>query len=182
MSSCPAPWPTRPRPAAETPTTAGCAGTSRLPGGRCARMPWAGAGRGPARRLVARHGLDPARVHSAAPGADPAPLAPGTDGATRLLCVAAVVPRKGHPRLLDALATVADLPWTCDCVGGVRADAAHVAQLKGHMAELDLAGRVRLTGPRAGAELAASYAAADLLVLASHAETYGMVLTEALAR
>ena len=37
-------------------------------------------------------------------------------------------------------------------------------------------------GPRTGADLDRSYAAADLMVLASRAETYGMVLTEALAR
>ena len=37
-------------------------------------------------------------------------------------------------------------------------------------------------GPLTGAELERAYAAADLLVLASHAETYGMVVTEALAR
>ncbi len=37
-------------------------------------------------------------------------------------------------------------------------------------------------GPRTGADLDRSYAAADLLVLASRAETYGMVVTEALAR
>ena len=36
-------------------------------------------------------------------------------------------------------------------------------------------------GPRTGADLDRSYAAADLLVLASRAETYGMVVTEALA-
>ena len=37
-------------------------------------------------------------------------------------------------------------------------------------------------GPRTGADLDRSYAAADLMVLASRAETYGMVVTEALAR
>ena len=41
---------------------------------------------------------------------------------------------------------------------------------------------MRFPGPRTGAELDRAYAAADLLVLASHAETYGMVVTEALAR
>jgi glycosyltransferase involved in cell wall biosynthesis len=41
---------------------------------------------------------------------------------------------------------------------------------------------VELAGPRTGPELEASYAAADLVVVASRAETYGMVVTEALAR
>jgi glycosyltransferase involved in cell wall biosynthesis len=45
-----------------------------------------------------------------------------------------------------------------------------------------LNGRVDFPGPRTGADLDRSYAAADLLVLPSRAETYGMVLTEALAR
>ena len=42
--------------------------------------------------------------------------------------------------------------------------------------------RVSFPGPRTGADLDRSYAAADVLVLASRAETYGMVVTEALAR
>jgi glycosyltransferase involved in cell wall biosynthesis len=42
--------------------------------------------------------------------------------------------------------------------------------------------RVHFAGPLTGPELDREYAAADLLVLASHAETYGMVITEALAR
>jgi len=41
---------------------------------------------------------------------------------------------------------------------------------------------VRFPGPRSGADLDRSYASADLLVLASRAETYSMVVTEALAR
>ncbi|MEU6285437.1 glycosyltransferase family 4 protein [Streptomyces sp. NPDC047028] len=134
------------------------------------------------RRLVSHHGLAPRRVHVAAPGADIAPLAPGTDGVSRLLCVASVTPRKGQHRLVEALAAVRDLPWTCECVGGLGHDPAYVARLRYQIARHGLSGRLRLTGPRSGADLDASYAAADLMVLASYAETYGMAVTEALAR
>ncbi|MFC9282010.1 glycosyltransferase family 4 protein [Streptomyces collinus] len=134
------------------------------------------------RRLVSHHGLAPERVHVAAPGADIAPLAPGTDGVSRLLCVAAVTPRKGQHRLVEALAAVTDLPWSCDCVGGLTGDPEYVAHLRGLIREHGLQDRLRLVGPQTGAALDASYAAADLMVLTSYAETYGMAVTEALAR
>jgi len=134
-----------------------------------------------ARRLVAHHGLTPGRVHVAAPGADVAPQASGTDEGTRLLCVASVTPRKGQHRLVEALAEVTDVPWTLECVGGLDQDPRYVERLRELIAECGLGDRVRLTGPRGGAELEASFAGADLLVLASYAETYGMVVTEALA-
>ncbi|MFF7853233.1 glycosyltransferase [Streptomyces sp. NPDC007904] len=137
---------------------------------------WAG------RRLVSHHGLAPDRVHVAAPGADIAPLAPGTDGVSRLLCVAAVTPRKGQHRLVEALAEIADLPWTCALVGGTTQDPEYVAHLRSLIREHGLRDRLELTGPRSGAALDASYATADLMVLTSYAETYGMAVTEALAR
>ncbi|PRY35138.1 glycosyltransferase family 4 protein [Umezawaea tangerina] len=140
-----------------------------------ATSPWA------ARRLVGHHGLAPERVHTVVPGTDPAPLAPGSGGSGRLLCVASVTPRKGHDLLVQALATVADLPWTLDCVGPL-GHAEHVARVRELAERHGLADRVRLTGPLTGEPLHRAYAAADLFVLASRAETYGMVVTEALAR
>ncbi|WP_409468338.1 glycosyltransferase family 4 protein [Streptomyces sp. HC307] len=134
------------------------------------------------RRIVAHHGLAPDRVHVAAPGADIAPLASGTDGVSRLLCVAAVTPRKGQHRLVEALAAVTDLPWSCVCVGGLGQDPEYVAQLRALIRKYGLEDRFHLAGPQAGAALDASYATADLMVLASYAETYGMAVTEALAR
>ncbi|WP_405531688.1 glycosyltransferase family 4 protein [Streptomyces canus] len=134
------------------------------------------------RRLVSHHGLAPERVHVATPGADIAPLASGTDGVSRLLCVAAVTPRKGQHRLIEALAGAQDLPWSCVCVGGITQDPEYVASLRMLIKKYGLQDRLHLAGPQAGAELDASYAAADLMVLASYAETYGMAVTEALAR
>ncbi|MCL3992644.1 glycosyltransferase family 4 protein [Streptomyces lavenduligriseus] len=148
----------------------------RAAGAVIATSDWAG------RRLVSHHGLAPDRVHVAAPGADIAPLAPGTDGVSRLLCVAAVTPRKGQHRLVEALAEVRDLPWTCECVGGLGQDPGYADRVRESTARHGLTDRLRLTGPRSGADLDASYAAADLVVLPSRAETYGMAVTEALAR
>jgi glycosyltransferase involved in cell wall biosynthesis len=88
--------------------------------------------------------------------------------------VAAVVPRKGQDVLVAALDSCADLTWSCLCVGTLDRAPAYAAGLQG--------GRVAFAGTRTGDALDASYAAADLLVLPSRAETYGMVVTEALAR
>jgi glycosyltransferase involved in cell wall biosynthesis len=141
-----------------------------------ATSPWT------ARRLADVHGLDPDRITVAAPGVDAAPLAPGTDGASHLLCVGSITPTKGQDVLVEALAMVADLPWTCTLVGPVRRDPPYAAALRAAVARHGLDARVRVTGPRTGGELDAAYAAADLLVVPSRAETYGMVVTEALAR
>jgi glycosyltransferase involved in cell wall biosynthesis len=130
------------------------------------------------RRLAELYGLPADRVHVAEPGVDAAGLAPGTAAGDSLLCVAAVTPDKGHDVLLDALATVTELSWSCACVGSLDRDPAFADRVRSS----ELGDRVRFGGPRTGPELDREYAAADLLVLASHAETYGMVVTEALAR
>ncbi|SCG66808.1 glycosyltransferase family 4 protein [Micromonospora inositola] len=134
------------------------------------------------RRLLDRYALPADRVRAAPPGVDPAPPASGSADGTALLCVAAVTPHKGHDVLAAALATVADLPWTCDWVGALTRDPDFVDRLRAQLTGAGLTGRVRLAGARTGAALDAAYAHADLLVLASRAETYGMVVTEALAR
>jgi glycosyltransferase involved in cell wall biosynthesis len=134
------------------------------------------------RRLVELYALPAERVHVAEPGVDPAALEPGTAAGDALLCVAAVTPDKGHEVLLDALVTATDLSWRCACVGSLDRDPAFAEGVRRRAVASGLGDRVSFPGPRTGAELDRAYAAADLLVLASHAETYGMVVTEALAR
>jgi glycosyltransferase involved in cell wall biosynthesis len=139
-----------------------------------------------AHRLVEHHGLAADHVTWIPPGTDPAPLAPGTDGRSGLVCVAAVTPRKGQDVLVGALAEVAarhpGLPWSCACVGPVRRDPAYAERVRALIERCGLGDRVTLTGPRTGADLTTAYAAADLVVLPSLAEPYGMVVSEALAR
>jgi glycosyltransferase involved in cell wall biosynthesis len=134
------------------------------------------------RALLEHYALPPDRVHVAEPGVDAAELAPGTAASGALLSVAAVIPGKGHDVLLDALATLSTHAWDCLCVGSLERDPAFVERLRDRAADEGLQERVRFSGPQGGAELAASYRSADVLVLPSRGETYGMVVTEALAR
>jgi glycosyltransferase involved in cell wall biosynthesis len=131
--------------------------------------------------LLRRHGLPAGVVHVAPPGVDAAEPATGSPDGGRLLCVAAVTPGKGHDVLLEALGAIAHRPWDCVCVGSLDRDPAFVDRLRRRADELGVRARVSFPGPRVGPALVASYAAADALVLASRAETYGMVVTEALA-
>jgi glycosyltransferase involved in cell wall biosynthesis len=124
-------------------------------------------------RLLEWYDLDPARVFVAEPGVDPAPLAAGSADGTALLSVGAVTPLKGYDVLVAALGGLGDLAWSCTGVGSTVIEPEFAA---------GLGDVVRLTGPMTRAQLDATYAEADLLVLASRAETYGMVVTEALAR
>ena len=134
------------------------------------------------RRLLELYRLPADRVHVAEPAADAADLATGSSTGGALLCVAAVTPEKGHDVLLDALARVTDLSWQCVCVGSVERDPAFVEALRRRLLDGGLGDRVSFPGPRTGADLDDTYAAADLVLLASRAEAYGMVVIEALAR
>jgi glycosyltransferase involved in cell wall biosynthesis len=133
------------------------------------------------RTLLELYSLPGDRVHVAEPGVDAAPLSPGTTTGGALLCVAAVIPGKGQDVLLAALATMTDLPWGCLCVGSRDRDPAFSETLRRRVLDDGLGERVRFPGPRIGADLERSYVSADLLVLPSRAETYGMVVAEALA-
>lgn len=134
------------------------------------------------RFLVELYSLPGDRVHVAEPGADAADLAPGTATDGALLSVAAVIPGKGHDVLLEALAMLGGLHWHCLCVGSLERDPAFAERLRHRVLDNGMDGRVRFSGPQTEADLARSYGAADVLVLPSRAETYGMVVTEALAR
>ena len=134
------------------------------------------------RWLLARYGLHGHRVHVAEPGVDPAPQAVGTDGGGQLLCVAAVAPHKGQDLLLAALRSIRDLPWRCICVGSTTRAPEFAVEVARTAEHAGLADRFVLAGHRSGAALDASYARADVLVLPSRIETYGLVITEALVR
>jgi glycosyltransferase involved in cell wall biosynthesis len=129
--------------------------------------------------LRSRHALGDVAV--ATPGTEPAPAATGS-APPRLLHLASVTPRKDQLGVVEALAAVRDLEWTADLTGSLDADPAYARQVRDAIGAHGLGDRVRLTGPAAGARLEAAWDAADLLLLPSRAETWGMAVTEGLAR
>jgi len=133
------------------------------------------------RRLIELYGLPAARVGVAEPGAEAGEPASGTEAGEALLCVGAVVSEKGHDILLEALESISALSWHCTCVGSLDREPAFVESLRRRSLERGLGERVSFPGPRTGADLERCYASADLLVHASRAETYGLVVSEALA-
>jgi glycosyltransferase involved in cell wall biosynthesis len=120
------------------------------------------------------------------PGVEPAPLAASVEqpssGHQRLLCVATLTPRKGHNILVDALAQLSEFDWQCDCIGGLEHDPRHAEAVAARIRDKGLEDRIRLVGERAADKLGESYDQADLFVLPSHYEGYGMVITEAVSR
>ncbi len=106
---------------------------------------------------------------------------PPTPRPLRLLCVASLTPRKGHDLLLRALAGLSASPWHLDCIGSLDLDPAWARELFRWRDTWGLAERVSFHGPLAAEDLGRHYGAADLFVLPSRFEGYGMVCAEALA-
>jgi len=123
----------------------------------------------------------PEKIGVALAGTEAAPLAAGSSP-PHLLMLAALLPNKDQLLLLRALARITDLAWTATLAGSDTADPAYAALLRLENERLGLAGRVRLPGELRGAGLADEWAGTDLSLLISRAETYGLVVTESLAR
>jgi len=99
-----------------------------------------------------------------------------------LLCVATLTPRKGHALLFRALASIADRRWRLTCAGSLDRDPATVDQLREQLRTDGLDERVTFAGDLETPALTVEYDRADLFVLATLYEGYGMAVAEALAR
>lgn len=136
-----------------------------------------------ARYLAADYAVSAERIIVARPGTDPVPRARGScDGTVQLLSIGSVVPRKGFDVLIAALVTLTELPWRLTIAGDRNHDPKTASQLDEDIARFNLNDRITVLGAVPSAGVAELYHRADLFVLASRFEGYGMAYTEAIAR
>jgi glycosyltransferase involved in cell wall biosynthesis len=137
-------------------------------------------------RLLGGYGVAAVRITVALPGTERTVPAAGTRSAdatqpVHLLAVASLVPRKGHTLLLDALTRLRDLPWRLTCVGSLDLDPATAQTIRATARERGLDGRITFVGAVPSVELARFYDAADVFVMPTFYEGYGMAVAEAVA-
>src|SRR6185437_9378484 len=97
------------------------------------------------------------------------------------MCVGVLGRNKGQDLLVEALAGLAERDWHCVLAGSLDRYPDFAGQLRARITDLGYGRRIRLAGVLTGAALSDAYATADLAVVPSRAETYGMTVTEALA-
>lgn len=132
-----------------------------------------------ARDVHQRHHITTRDIVS--PGTSSAVLAQGSSP-PQFLFLAALTPVKNQLLALSSLAMLTDLPWTASFVGSPTVDPRYARILR-HVADRDFVpGRVKFCGALAGPQLEKVWNRTDLLLLTSRTETFGMVITEALAR
>jgi len=98
-----------------------------------------------------------------------------------LLAVGSVVPRKGYDVLIDALSAIADLDWRLVIAGDRTRDRTTADAIEAQIATRGLSARVRMLGAVGEEALDALHREADLFVLASRHEGYGMAFTAAIS-
>lgn len=135
-------------------------------------------------RRLAELGLYNGQVYVIPPGAERRAQATGS-GLTptnwQLLCIGSLIPRKAQHVLIEALATIKARSWQCQIIGSNTLNPAYAEQLSAQILTAGLSDRVQLWGTVSDTERDHAYASADLFILPSVYEGYGMVITEAIA-
>jgi glycosyltransferase involved in cell wall biosynthesis len=132
--------------------------------------------------LTADFAVPAERITIAQPGTDPAERARGTGRPLTLLAVGSIVPRKAYDVLVRALASLTSREWQIAIVGPTDRSEQAFTALHAAIEETGLGPRIALPGAVGPEQLDRFYDAADLFVMPSLYEGYGMVLAEAMAR
>jgi D-inositol-3-phosphate glycosyltransferase len=149
-----------------------------------------------ARQLERLYGAEPARLEIVPPGVEHAFFSPGPRAGARMalrhlalgdaptvLFVGRIQPLKGLDVAVEALAQLDDSRAVLVVVGGAsgpegQAELRHAHDL---VAERGLSGRVRFVEPQPHHLLSTYYRAADVVVVPSQSESFGLVALEAAA-
>jgi glycosyltransferase involved in cell wall biosynthesis len=133
--------------------------------------------------LLAGYGIALDKIVVVEPGTARVPLARGSEGPPlRLLSVGTLNPNKGHEILMEALSTVPNGDWHLTCAGSLTRHPATTERVRATVHRLGLDDRVMMVGELEAGALDEHYDRADVFVLATLQETYGMAVAEALAR
>jgi glycosyltransferase involved in cell wall biosynthesis len=106
-------------------------------------------------------------------------LQPAPSKKRSCLFISRLHPKKGLPLLLEAWARVQPVGWQLQIAGPD--EAGHRAELEALVHKLNLDEAVRFLGPVEGQEKQALLVGADLMVLPTYSENFGIVVAEALA-
>jgi glycosyltransferase involved in cell wall biosynthesis len=137
--------------------------------------------------LIEKYDLDPHRVRVLPNGThmptrevdETSPWTP--ERPVRLLSVGRVAREKNLPLLIDTVQTLVQqggLDVDLEIVG----DGPAWEEVSRHVEACGLESRVHLTGRKTGSDLIEAYDRADMFVMTSRSESFGMVLIEAMAR
>jgi D-inositol-3-phosphate glycosyltransferase len=149
--------------------------------------------RAEADQLVTHYRADPSRIEIVPPGVDHAFFSPGEQRGARaalglgegpvLLFVGRIQPLKGLDMAVRTLAALDDPDARLLVVGGAsgREGATEVARIRSLVGSLGLGGRVQFVEPRPHHELSTYYRAADVCLVPSRSESFGLVALEAAA-
>ncbi|MFM8238549.1 MAG: glycosyltransferase [Actinomycetota bacterium] len=142
-------------------------------------------------QLADLYGADPNRIEIVAPGVDHSVFSPGDRAAARtrlgidarrvLLFVGRIQPLKGVDLAIRCLAALDDPGAVLIVVGGPsgRAGADELRRVRLLAADLGVADRIRWVRPQPHEQLADFYRAADVCLVPSRTESFGLVALEA---
>ncbi len=131
-----------------------------------------------ASELEAKHGMQ--NIVVATPGAEKANPAKGSEP-QHIVAVAALLRNKCQTILVQALSEIQDLAWTAALIGSHDADPSYAAEVRAAVEHYGLENRISITGELTGDALEEQWHRADLSVLISRSESFGMSVTESLA-
>ena len=144
-------------------------------------------------QLVRHYGADPARIEIISPGVDHRVFSPGDQAAARrhlglpagptALFVGRIQPLKGADLVVRALAELENRRTNLVIVGGPSGPdgVGELVALHALVDDLGLESRVRFVPPQPHERLADYYRAADVCVVPSRTESFGLVALEAAA-